>query len=97
MDISKLQNTDGLTIRLTGRLDAHQVPRLRGQLGSEQENLTLDFSGVNFIDSTGLAMLISLYKETRATKRELRITNLQDQVRLIFEITRLYSVLPIEK
>jgi anti-sigma B factor antagonist len=82
---------------LTGRLDAHQVPRLRSQLEPGKENLTLDFSGINFIDSTGLAMLISLYKETRASKRELRITNLQDQVRLIFEITRLYSVLPIEE
>jgi anti-anti-sigma factor len=56
---------DGRTIyTLQGRFDAHQVPMLKSslELGS---NTVLDMAGVNFVDSSGLALLVNLYKRAR--------------------------------
>jgi anti-sigma B factor antagonist len=96
MEISEQINHQGHVYYLTGRLDAHEVPRLKGQLESVQDTLVLDFAGVNFIDSTGLALLVSLYKRAQKTGVPYKIVNVQDQVRVIFEITQLQTILPIE-
>jgi anti-sigma B factor antagonist len=95
MEISEQTTAAGRTLALKGRFDAHQVAQFKARL-EPLNNLTLDFAQVNFIDSTGLAMLVSLFKQLQAQNLRLRIVNLQDQVRVIFEITRLHMVLPLE-
>jgi anti-sigma B factor antagonist len=96
MEISEQNSQQGRIYHLKGRFDAHQVPQFKSRLESGQGNLTLDFSQVNFIDSTGLATLVSLYKKTKHIGQQFKIVNLQDQVRVIFEITQLHTVLPID-
>lgn len=96
MDVTEITSGNGLIYQLNGRFDAHQIPKLKSRLEPLQSPVTLDFEKVNFIDSSGLAMLVSLYKKSREAGFALKITNLQDSVRLIFEITQLYAILPIE-
>ena len=87
------------TYHLTGRFDAHQVPRFKEALAHHDaaKGLELDLSGVSFIDSTGLATLVGLYKEASAAGGDMSITGVQDQVYVIFEITHLHQVLPLKR
>ena len=96
MDISEHTHGAGRVYVLKGRFDAHQVPQFKDRLEPLSGDATLDFAEVNFIDSTGLATLVSLYKRAQADGTDLRIVNVQDQVRVIFEITHLHTVLPLD-
>ena len=51
------------TIRIAGEIDHHSAKRLLGQLDEEltsrlPHSLTLDLSGVSFMDSSGIALLV---------------------------------------
>jgi anti-anti-sigma factor len=50
---------------------------------------------VDFINSSGLGALVSILKEVRNHKGELKISNLADYVKEIFDITQLSSIFDI--
>jgi len=97
MDIQTTATEAGCTYYLKGRFDAHQVNHFKDVINPDEGNLTLDFKELSFIDSTGLATIVSLYKQSLAQDAAFRIVNVQDQVWVIFEITHLHTVLPIER
>jgi anti-sigma B factor antagonist len=49
----------------------------------------LNFSAVDYINSTGIALIVSLLARARASKRRLLACNLSDHYVEIFNITRL--------
>jgi anti-sigma B factor antagonist len=58
---------EGLVVRLDGDLDAETAEGLRNvveAIGDPTIDLTLDFSGVTFLDSAGLSALIRAYKRS---------------------------------
>src|SRR5215216_5317075 len=64
------------------------------------ETILLNFEGVDYINSTGIALIVGLLARARATKRRLLACNLSDHYVEIFNITRLsdfMSVFPDEK
>jgi anti-anti-sigma factor len=69
MQIS-IDRTDGdAQVELAGRLDVLAAPGLRRALGAELEqgvrHFDLDFQGVDFIDSAGIAAVVSLITRCR--------------------------------
>jgi anti-sigma B factor antagonist len=90
-------NTSSETVlQLEGRFDAHAVHDFRRAATHVEGDLSLDLSRVEFIDSSGLAALVSLHQRQRQRGRFLRLLNPQDAVRLILEVTRVDQELPIE-
>lgn len=83
-------------VEVEGEIDAEHAPNLKRCLQKARESaekgMVLDLKKVSFIDSTGLGVLISLMRQLKEQDRELRLLGLQDEVRSIFEITRLYKV-----
>lgn len=85
-------------VDLSGRLDAHEAPKLTEALSdlAETTNRTvLDLSNVHFIDSTGLATIVKEAKNYRANGGDITLCGLQKPVKIIFEITHLDKVLSI--
>ena len=81
-----------VVIELAGRLDGSASARME-QLhavfeGSPQAAL-LDFSDVDYINSTGLALIVGLAARARAARVPLKVCGLTDHYAHIFEITRL--------
>ncbi len=80
-------------IGLSGRFDAHEVPRVRQALTQAADrskgHVVVDLGGVNFIDSSGLACLVQGMKYCREHGADQVLCNLQQPVRIIFELTRL--------
>lgn len=55
----------------------------------------VDFSASAYIDSSGLGALVSLGKRLRESGGDLRLTGLNDDLRTLFELTRLDSLFPL--
>ena len=84
------------------------ILRIEGQLivGNRQELKTLvqegldrgdrkfliDCSATGYIDSSGLGALVTLSKKVREVQGELRIAGLNDDLRALFELTKLDSL-----
>ncbi len=85
---------------LEGEIDLHRSPRLERSLASmikkKPEQIVVDFSGVTFIDSSGVAVLIRALQNIREYGGKLTLSGLNDKVRPIFEITRLDQVFIID-
>ncbi|MBW3664490.1 MAG: STAS domain-containing protein [Actinobacteria bacterium] len=56
---------------------------------SEPRAVLLDFSDVEYLNSTGIALIVGLLAEARKTSRAVLVCGLSDHFRHIFEITRL--------
>jgi anti-sigma B factor antagonist len=80
------------------RLDALSAPdfkaRMAGALTGATPKVVLDLSPVAFIDSAGLASILSLLKGL-PEGGEFRIAGPRDAVRAVFRLTRLDKVLPL--
>lgn len=59
------------------------------QLEAGARRVLLDFSDTAYIDSSGLGALVSLGKRIRGEGGELHITGLNEDLRTLFELTRL--------
>lgn len=100
MDI-KTEKSDGVTVLFIkeDRLDANNSEELKAELRtlfeSGTKNLVLDLAEILFIDSSGLGVLVSGYKNAALQHGSLKLSHLQLQVKSMFELTRLHKVFDI--
>ena len=84
----------GVTLlRLSGELDVQSCPELRPVLDSlatrEERDVTVDLSELQLIDSSGVGVLVSLYKRVRARGGTVRFVGVTAQPLAIFKLLRL--------
>lgn len=97
MTIEKKENGTALEIALEGRLDTMTAPELEAELNQSlgsAESLTLDFSKLEYISSAGLRVLLSAHKAMSA-KGGMKITNANEIVQEVFEVTGFADILSI--
>jgi anti-sigma B factor antagonist len=86
---------------VVGELDVASAPTLRQELVravSEADGpprIVVDLAGVDFLDSTGLGVLLGGLKRVRARDGALALARAEAQVRKVFEVTRVIEILPI--
>ena len=98
MTVTKELNGTNLKIALEGRLDTMTAPELEAELNqslANAESLTLDFSKLDYISSAGLRVLLSAHKAMIA-KGGMTITNVNEVVQEVFEVTGFADILTIE-
>ena len=61
-----------------------------------RDDIVLDCSDLEFIDSVGIAAFVRIQRTLRAQARRLRIVNLSDRVRRPFDLLGLTDVLGID-
>ena len=83
-------------VLITGDIDLESSPKLREFLkplsSKKTPLLLLDFSGVNYIDSSGLATLIEYFQAVQGFKGKLALACLSPRVKNVFEIVRLEQI-----
>jgi anti-sigma B factor antagonist len=88
---------DVAVVRLRGEADLHTAPILRDALDGAIETgagtMVVDMTGVTFIDSMMLGVLLGATRRTRPRSVEMRIVVDDPHVRRIFELTLLDRVL----
>ncbi len=98
MTINKISEGEKLTLALTGRLDTNSSPALEAELkqsvGGVKE-LIFDFSGVEYISSAGLRILLAAQKVMNR-QGEMKLIGVNEDVMEVFEITGFSDILTIE-
>lgn len=97
LDVS--QRDGWQVVEVTGELELATAPRLRQQVvslvGGDCIRLVLDLTGVDFIDSIGLGVVVAALKRTRARGGDLRVVAPHDRVRSLFTLTRLDEIIVV--
>ena len=65
------------------------------QLESGDRKFVIDFANTGYIDSSGLGVLVSLSKKIREQGGELRLSSLNEDLRTLFELTKLDTLFKI--
>jgi anti-anti-sigma factor len=97
----KSQNENGIwIINLKGRLDAPWVGAFKRAIAPHLEEGTphfiFDLRELDYIDSTGLAALLSILRRSESKGGTMRLQNLNSEVESLFLATRLNKLLSIE-
>ena len=101
MDLSLSSRTDGdkTVVEVGGEIDVYTAPKLRERIvelvDAGNYHLVIDMERVEFLDSTGLGVLVGGLKRVRAHDGSLRLVCTQDRILKIFRITGLTKVFPI--
>lgn len=95
-----VQQRDGFTVlTVAGEVDVYSAPALRERMNEViaggQPWLIADLTGVPFMDSTGLGVLVGRLKATRQQGGELRLVITDDRLLRNFKITGLDTVFAI--
>lgn len=90
---------DRTVVRVGGEIDVYTAPKLREQLvdlvNAGKFHLVVDMEAVEFLDSTGLGVLVGGLKRVRAHDGSLHLVCTQERILKIFRITGLTKVFPI--
>lgn len=85
---------------LNGRLDtaaaADMAPQFNTLCENADKEITLDFTGLEYISSSGLRLLIGLRKESAAKGGKVIIEKINDSIRNVFTMTGFYSLFEIK-
>ena len=100
MEVSVKCEARHICIRLSGELDHHSAKGLLRRLDQEIEKalptqLTLDLSGVTFMDSSGIALLLRARRRMEALGGNLMVCHVPDQARRVLDaagIDRLITI-----
>ena len=102
MHLDTQHHADTIVAAPIGRIDHRTaadfeaaLAPLLGQAGASHGALVLDFSGVEYISSVGLRVLMIAAKQMRAAKARLSVAALQGVVAEIFTISRFDKVLVV--
>ena len=99
VDLSLSTRTEGdrTIVVVGGEIDVYTAPRLREKLvdlvADGKYHLVVDMERVDFLDSTGLGVLVGALKRVRsADDGDLRLVCTQPRIRKVFEVTGLTKV-----
>lgn len=94
MEIKTKTEGDTLTISVSGRVDTVTAPELEAGLKfGDAKDVAIDLSGVPYMSSAGLRLLLTAHKTMLARGGSLRIANVQQTVREVLDITGFSDIL----
>jgi anti-sigma B factor antagonist len=89
--VGVVRRDDGVVLELSGTVNRAAKGRMEEayQEGGQGDRILLDFTRVEYINSTGIAVIVGLLAMARAEGREVGAFGLNEHYRKVFQITRL--------
>ncbi len=98
MNYSVTQQGDITTVFLSGDVDLERSPMARKVLletVDQGQNLMVDMSAVNYIDSSGVASLVEALQASKKKNLEFSLTDVSEPALKVFKLARLEKVFNI--
>lgn len=98
---SKFYEEDKLLVfKIKDEIDDCSVQKIRRKADYEIERympkkVIFDFDSVNFMDSSGIGLIIGRYKFTNMLGGKLEVANLTQNVKKIFEMSGILKLIPV--
>lgn len=101
MEISKAISNQNVIITLKGRLDTMTAPQFDDEAKNidfdEVETVTLNLKDLEYISSSGLRVVLTLYKNLKSKGGNLKIVNVSNTIMELFSMTGMADYLDIEQ
>lgn len=86
-----------LIVKFIGELDHYNCEKIKGEVDdliSEHniKNLIFDFQNIDFMDSSGIGIIMGRYNRVKDFGGEVAIVNIKDKLNNILEMSGLYNV-----
>ncbi len=99
LNVSTASQGGHAVVTATGELDLYTAPRLQaalaGLLRDQADRITVDLSGVEFCDSTGMNVLLSAMKRLKEQGGALELAAPRPAVKRILQVTGLDTVFTV--
>ncbi len=100
MTFTRTDTGDETLLKIEGVLDAITTPDIRPTIealvSEQRRSITVDLSSLRLIDSSGVGVIVSLFKRAKAYGGAVGIAGLRDQPLTIFKLLRLDRVFAIQ-
>ena len=101
MDISYERKDRHLRVRLSGELDHHAAKLTMGKLDQLLDaamplQLLLDFSGVSFMDSSGIAIVMRAYRHMQSYGGKLVVTDVPPQAKRVLLAANVQRLIQVQ-
>src|SRR5690625_4318327 len=101
LTIDVKDNEKETTLFLKGEIDIYTVDQIKRELlpltRINGQTIIINFKDVNYMDSTGLGLLIKALKLTKEHNSKMLLTQLQERIARLFKITGLDEIFLIEQ
>lgn len=101
LEIKHIEKEGKHYLFLQGEIDVYTSEKLKKTLlpltAKKGNEVIVDFSDVNYIDSTGLGIFIGALKSTNSNESSMKLTGMIERVRRLFNITGLDEIIDIEE
>jgi len=96
LEFKNIDNT--LIVKLVGELDHHVSKEIRNQLDDmilnmRSKNLIFDFEDLNFMDSSGIGVIIGRYKNINKLGGSVAVVGVSEKINKIFDLAGLYNII----
>lgn len=95
----RFRNRGVIVVSLDGSLNTfssvHVIKVLEPELFTRFRHFVFDFGKLSFIDSIGLSAMATIFKRIDRKGGTLRVINVSEAVRTVFEITKIIRKIPI--
>ncbi len=99
MNFTRIDQGDETVLKIEGVLDSVTAPELRPAietlLAEKRTRVTIEVAALRLIDSSGVAIVVSLFKRAKTYGGSVKIQGLKDQPLTIFRLLRLDRVFDI--
>lgn len=99
MDLKLYRKGTTLIIKIMEDMDHHSAQYLRQRIDGEivkatVKNIIFDFSNVNFMDSSGIGVVVGRYKNIQKLNGRAAIVNANSKILQIFEMSGVLKIIP---
>ena len=100
MEIIKNKDGELIVVSVAGKLDSNTAPELEKEIDDilvteKFNNLEINMQELTYLSSAGLRVLLGVQKKLNSIEVELVITNANENIRSVFEITGFLGILNI--
>ncbi len=86
--IQVTDHQDTITVRITGRFDFRLIKDFQQLLSKEPRLWVVDFSSVEYVDSSALGMLLLLRERVQGDMQRVHLRGLQGQPREVLQMAK---------
>lgn len=100
MEMSAWRDKDKLIVKLTGEIDHHSIKDIREEIDSmiidtKPQNLLLDLSDIDFMDSSGLGLVLGRLRRMNEVCGKLFILNPSRRIEQMLQMAGVDKLIPI--
>ncbi len=98
--LNKASENNYVEVKPIGEVDIYTSPEFKNKvmelIEKKSVNIIINGEELEYIDSTGLGILMSIYKKSQEKNLKVKITNLKSNIYKLFDITGLNKVFDIK-